>query len=139
MKNATTTTTTSGYSDAAIGAMMKDYQRDCRLGHCGHQACRRKADQRFAAAARTETVNEQPEVAFDTGFDVGATLKDYLRDRRLGHFGLHDETVRSVPARRTRRVRRNSAPVTVILTEDGRFDKQAMRMQRIFGNAPLWS
>ncbi len=135
----TNATNNSGYSDQTLGAMLKDYKRDCRLGHCGHHACRRKADKRFAAA--TKPVSEKTEVDFDPGFDVGATHKDYLRDRRLGHFGLHEETVRSVPVRRSRGIRRNrnTAPLTVILTDDGRLDKQAMRDQRIFGNEPLWA
>ncbi len=137
MKNAISTTNDSGYTDAEMGAMLKDYQRDCRLGHCGHHACRRKADQRIARATRPVA---QPEVAFDPGFDVGATLKDYLRDRRLGHFGLHD--IGNVAPDLTDDEGDISAPefeVPVMLRADGSLDKHGMRMQRLFGEQPLWS
>lgn len=65
---------------------------------------------------------------FDPGFDVGATLKDYLRDRRI----------EKILSPRSRRPRRNRASVPVRLTEDGRIDKQSMREERLFGRTPLY-
>jgi len=140
MKNATTITTNgSGYSDETLGAMLKDYQRDCRLGHCHHAVCQRKASQRIR---RATVVVSQPEVAYDPGFDVGATLKDYLRDRRLGHFG-HSVVISESPVDfgcdTDSDIFEPEFEVPVILTEDGRIDKQAMRMERLFGREPLWN
>ena len=137
MNTTNTTTNGSGYSDETLGAMLKDYQRDCRLGHCHHSQCRRKTDKRVARA----TVTAKPEVAFDPGFDVGATLKDYLRDRRLGHFG-HSAVLSESPVDFDCGDSDISAPefeVPVILREDGTLDKRAMRMERLFGNEPLWN
>jgi hypothetical protein len=133
--NTTTNNNGSGYSDETLGAMLKDHLRDCRLGHCNHPQCRRKADKRVASVTR------KPKVAFDPGFDVGATLKDYLRDRRLGHFG-HSAVLSESPVDfdcGDSDINEPEFEVPVILREDGTLDKRAMRMARLFGDEPLWN
>ena len=107
------------------GAMLKDYLRDCRLGHCRHASCRRKADRRVAEFNREHDAVET--VEFDPGFDVGATHKDWLREQRIN---------RVLGIGRPRRSRRATSvtPSTFVA-----LDKHAMREERLFGRTPLFS
>lgn len=127
-------TTRNASNDLNVGAMLKDHMRDCRLGHCRHSACHRKAERRFASAGGTETV--ETEADFDPGFDVGATLKDYQRDCRLGI--CHHEQCQEQVRRRVRRAKAKPAgsdrPFAYVLTDDNRIDKRATREARLFGS-----
>jgi hypothetical protein len=69
---------------------------------------------------------------YDPGFDIGATAKDVMREQRI-------ERILGIGRGSNRR--RNRRPVSttrVLLTEDGRLDKQAMREERLFGRPSLY-
>lgn len=69
---------------------------------------------------------------YDPGFDIGATAKDVMREQRI-------ERILGIGRGSNRR--RNRRPVStarVILTEDGRIDKRAMREERLFGRPSLY-
>jgi hypothetical protein len=78
----------------------------------------------------TTTVNDNND--YDPGFDVGATAKDVMREQRIERIlGIGRGSNR-------RRTRRPVSTARVILTEDGRIDKQAMREERLFGRPSLY-
>jgi hypothetical protein len=120
-----------------VGALLKDLARDCRFGFCRHAECQRKAELRFAdTSSDIETDETADEGDFDPGFDVGATLKDVLREQRI-------ERILGIGRgfnRGPRRVRRSRPVVdtSVRLTEDGRIDKDAMRQEKLFGRPALY-
>jgi len=134
--NITALTGLEADTDLDIGGMLKDYLRDCRLGHCNHPVCRRKADRRFAQSMRAEAVevDETPAVIDEGMLELFYEAQRECRAGVCNHPECH---------RKARRAARQEShqeepvlgefPAVIPMTADGRIDKQALREARIFG------
>ncbi len=88
-----------------VGATLKDYMRDCRLGHCHHQECSETADRRAARAKRRSRSASRP-VAIVSWY---------------GYSRFEDEI--------------GDDSIFIPLTPDGRIDKRALRELHLFGSS----
>jgi hypothetical protein len=125
------------------GISDKSAMRMCRIGHCGNPNCIAAFEARCAAAEAEEQlvevvggeVGDTRSLDEVVGFDVMATYLDYVSDCNRGicdHPECHHKLARRLEREPFSTGR--SDQWEDILDEDGRINKKATRMGRLYGS-----